>query len=371
MRKDKVLFLTAYVPHKAAAGEKNTMIMLNDLASSFDVDLIYYKYDYDSAYQPERDNVRVAGILKNSKWVKIRNILTFPFVHPVFSIRFSWNLLCKIRKLHDENKYKAIIFNHSNMFLYAKFLNRDVPKLLLCHDVIAQRVNRSSSWLMRKLCIASERFGLTMPNAHIFSFSQKDCDLIESVYGLPAKLNLDYIDESILRKTPTEIEDYFVLFGDWTRSENLDGAMWLVNEVCPLINTKTTIKVIGRGFPLNVNAGNNLVSIEVLGFVDDPYQMLSNCRALLTPLFQGAGIKVKVIEALACGTPVVGTDIAFEGLPVKFSNMMLLSNDKESFAKNMNVKMNLEERKRIKKEFVEDYTSETIPQFLAKLLNKA
>lgn len=369
MRKDKILFLTAYVPHKAAAGEKNTMIMLNDIASYYDVDLIYYKYDYDKAYQPERNNVRVVEVLKNSKWVKIKNILNFPFVHPVFSIRFNWTLLRKIRTLQDKNDYKAIIFNHSNMFLYAKFLKRDVPKLLLCHDVIAQRVNRSSSWLMRKLCIASEKYGLKIPNAHIFSFSQKDCDLIEKVYGLPAKLNLDYIDDAILSKAPSKIEDFFVLFGDWTRSENMEGAMWFINEVCPLLKKETKIKVIGRGFPMDVVEKNDIVSFEVLGFVDDPYQMISNCRALLTPLFQGAGIKVKVIEALACGTPVVGTDVAFEGLPTKFSNMMLLSNDKESFARNMDVTMDLEERKRIKKEFIEDYTSETIPQFLVKLFS--
>ena len=43
--KEKILFLTAYVPNKAAAGEKNTMIMLNDLASCYDVDLIYFKYE--------------------------------------------------------------------------------------------------------------------------------------------------------------------------------------------------------------------------------------------------------------------------------------------------------------------------------------
>ena len=49
--KDKILFITAYVPHKAAAGEKNTMIMLNDLAESYDIDLVYFKYDYDNFYR--------------------------------------------------------------------------------------------------------------------------------------------------------------------------------------------------------------------------------------------------------------------------------------------------------------------------------
>ena len=73
--KDKILFITAYVPHKAAAGEKNTMIMLNDLAESYDVDLVYFKYDYDNFYQPERDNVKVLKVFKNSKFIKIWGIL--------------------------------------------------------------------------------------------------------------------------------------------------------------------------------------------------------------------------------------------------------------------------------------------------------
>ena len=87
------------------------------------------------------------------------------------------------------------------------------------------------------------------------------------------------------------------------------------------------------------------------------------------PLFQGAGIKVKVIEALACGTPIIGTDIAFEGLPTKYTRMMVLSNNKNSFASNMHISMSLQERIQVKKEFIADYTSETIPQFLMRLLS--
>ncbi|MFR6639554.1 MAG: hypothetical protein ACLURQ_21975 [Bacteroides thetaiotaomicron] len=52
--KEKILFLTAYVPNKAAAGEKNTMIMLNDLASCYDVDLIYFKYDWENDYSARK-----------------------------------------------------------------------------------------------------------------------------------------------------------------------------------------------------------------------------------------------------------------------------------------------------------------------------
>ena len=142
--------------------------------------------------------------------------------------------------------------------------------------------------------------------------------------------------------------------------------MWFIKEVCPFINNNIVLKIIGRGFQ-NILVDNDKIKIEIMGFVDDPYQIISNSRAMIVPLFRGAGIKVKVIEALACGTPVIGTDIAFEGLPLKYSKMMLLANNKESFVENLNINIDLEERIRVKNEFLIDYTSETIPQFLLKI----
>ena len=170
--KEKILFLTAYVPNKAAAGEKNTMIMLNDLASCYDVDLIYFKYDWENDYVPERGNVNTKLTIRNSIMTKLKNVCNFPFVHPTFSIRFNWLILRRVRDLLKMNHYKVVIFNHSNMFLYGRYIDKRIPKILLCHDVIAQRVLRSSSYLMQKICIFSERMSLNLPNAHIFSFSQ-------------------------------------------------------------------------------------------------------------------------------------------------------------------------------------------------------
>ena len=77
--KEKILFLTAYVPNKAAAGEKNTMIMLNDLASCYDVDLIYFKYDWENDYVPERGNVNTKLTIRNSIMTKLKNVCNFPF----------------------------------------------------------------------------------------------------------------------------------------------------------------------------------------------------------------------------------------------------------------------------------------------------
>lgn len=48
----KILFLTAFVPNEAAAAEKNTKFMLDDLGRFYLVDLVYFKYDIDESYIP-------------------------------------------------------------------------------------------------------------------------------------------------------------------------------------------------------------------------------------------------------------------------------------------------------------------------------
>lgn len=372
MRRKRILFITAYVPHKAAAGEKNTMIMLNDLGTKYDVDVVLYKYDREPYYIPTSANVKVIQVYKNSTLRKIWGILNFPFIHPVYSIRFSWFEVLQLNRIIRKNHYDLIMLNHSNVFLIGKFVCSKIPKVLFAHDVIAQRVMRSSSKVMQKICIGSERFGFKMPNAHIFSFSPKDCNLIKSLYHKEANVCLDYIDDAIINKEITEVQPYFMFFGDWYRSENYEGCLWFFKNVAPLIKKPTTFKIVGRMFPKEKLVNTNpLVTVEILGFVDDPYDILTKSAALITPLFQGAGIKVKVIEALASGVPVIGTDIAFEGLPKQFSSFMKLCDTPQQYIEQMQQvsSVHIDERRKMKQDFVDFYQRGNIKDYIEKILS--
>jgi len=371
MERKKILFITAYVPHKAAAGEKNTMIMLDDLGSLYDVDVIYYRYKREVKYIPTSPNVHIVQECRNSTLRKIWGILNFPFIHPIYSIRFSWLEVFFLKRLISKKKYNIVMLNHSNVFLFGKFISSRIPKVLFAHDVIAQRVTRSSSVFLQKICVWSEKYSLNMPNVHIFSFSPKDCNLIRNVYHKEAKVCLDYIDNAIIDKEITEIESYFMFFGDWYRSENYEGCLWFFENVAPLIHQPTTFKIVGRMFPKDKLVNKNpLVKVEILGFVDDPYEMLTKATALITPLFQGAGIKVKVIESLACGVPVIGTEIAFEGLPQQFSNFMRLCEKPHQYIEQMKKvsDISIENRKQTKRDFVKFYQQENIKDYTEKIL---
>lgn len=71
--------------------------------------------------------------------------------------------------------------------------------------------------------------------------------------------------------------------------------------------------------------------MSLSGTVDDVVPWLQRLDIMVSPLRIGAGTKLKVAEAMACGLPVVGTSLAFAGLPGRSGEHFLQADDDESF----------------------------------------
>ena len=365
----EILFITAFTPSEIGASVKNTKIMLEKLSCKHSVDLIYFRYAYDTQYTPPNSNVNVCMIWNNSLLFKLINILLCPFFYPQFSVRYNWWYMHKINRLLSKRHYDVILFDHSQLFLYAKFLKCDSKKVLISHDVIAQRAQRAYNVVAYKWCMFSERFCLNIPNSRIFTFSDKDCTLIKSLYGYKSYVSHAYLEKNVIQASPLEIDEEYVMFGMWGRSDNLDGAIWFFDNVAPLLNKRINIKIIGKGFPEKklMEIHPNII-VEYLGFVDNPYNIIANCKAVLAPIFTGAGLKQKVAESLACGTPVIGTDVALEGLPEECSEWMLLANDDVTFAKYVeNIHFSLESRMKLKTQFLDCFDKGRLPDYIDSL----
>lgn len=363
-----ILFLTPYVPSNRAGGENFTRQLLIHLSESFKVDLLYYKYADDPSYVCPNDNIRVVKEIINSTKLKLRNVLHYPCIHPIFSVRFSKEILIFIQQLINNNKYDLLFLDHSQMALYGTFFP-DMKKILMSHDVMAQRYSRIGNWLSKKLILAGEGKMMKQKNLIVYSFSEKDRKIIHDTYGIDSKVTHFYLDESIIDAVPTQIEKKIVFFGKWKRMDNFEGLKWFFDSVYDQMDQSIQIDIIGNWLPNDfIERISKLDKVKYWGYVDNPYPLIANSIATVSPLFSGAGVKVKVVESIACGTPVIGTDIAFEGLPKKYSKMMLLANDVTGYLKSLSMEMPIDERTRIKQEFIDDYNSETIPQFLLKYL---
>jgi glycosyltransferase involved in cell wall biosynthesis len=368
----KILFITAFTPEENCGGGKNTIGLINDLSKSFEVDLIYWKSRSEGLYTSPNKNVFIRTIFKSSRLRQLLNILLMPFLYRYFTVKFNWLSLISIRSIIKKNKYDVVFFDHSQVFLYSKFIDKKTPKFLLSLDVISQRVSRLSNKFIQKFCELSESFCLSAQNSYSMVLNEKDRSLIKQFFGIDSAVCSVYFDEKVTSCETSVINDEFVFFGNWIREDNLNGLLWFLDQVLPLIKDPIKIKIIGSVNYDFSNYNKKNIDIISLGFVDNPYSIISNCRAMIAPLFTGAGVKVKVIESFACGTPVIGTEIAFEGISKDYSSMMFKAHTPQEYAQYINNadKLNFSptEREDFKNKFLETYQSETIPNLIYKLI---
>jgi polysaccharide biosynthesis protein PslH len=119
---------------------------------------------------------------------------------------------------------------------------------------------------------------------------------------------------------------------DWL--PNQEGLKWFIKDVFPIILKKQPslqLFVVGKNTPQSFHKyeGKN---IKVLGFVENTQQVVSQCMLAVVPLFAGGGMRIKILNYLAQGIPVVSTTIGAEGISVKDKEHVLLANSAEKFA---------------------------------------
>lgn len=137
------------------------------------------------------------------------------------------------------------------------------------------------------------------------------------------------------RRAPGARDRAGALFvGHFGHEPNADAAAWLADEIVPALRRRgcdIEIILVGADPPSDVIA-RAPAGMRFTGPVDDLTPFLQGCRLALAPLRFGAGIKGKVIRAVAAGVPLVATPMALEGLPLCDGEHVMLANDAESFA---------------------------------------
>ena len=111
----------------------------------------------------------------------------------------------------------------------------------------------------------------------------------------------------------------FVFLGALNLSHNafgiehfLAGQFESVLQVIPNVR----LFIVGRGASdrLRRLAAQYQPHVELMGFVEDSDDVLLRCCAMLSPLLFGSGIKIKAIDALRCGVPLISTAEGVEGV---------------------------------------------------------
>lgn len=111
------------------------------------------------------------------------------------------------------------------------------------------------------------------------------------------------------------------------------GTAWFLEQVWPRIHETLHLTVGGKGADAALSAQLGAAPrTDVLGFVGDAEPYYERARVFIAPLLDGSGIKIKIINALRRGIPVVTTSVGVEGFPAGFNEFVAVADTPEAFA---------------------------------------
>jgi len=119
----------------------------------------------------------------------------------------------------------------------------------------------------------------------------------------------------------------FTALFSWT--PNVDAALWFCNQVWPGVLRRVPdakLLLVGRD-PTPAVRSLAGPAIEVTGAVADIRPYMTQARVAVAPLRSGGGTRLKVLEALGAGRPIVGTSIGLDGLAPLLGNGAIAADD--------------------------------------------
>jgi glycosyltransferase involved in cell wall biosynthesis len=354
----RVLLLTQILPYPPDSGPKvKTFHLLQHLARRHEVTLVSLVRSDAEAARAEalrglcaavhtvrlrRSRARDAGhlirsllasdsfIMRRDDSPELRALLAeltsrerFDIVHAdqLNMAQFAMDLPCGARVLDEHNAVWTIVQRMAGHSGYGKrlFLELEARRLRRYEAAICARFDALmvvSEPDHAFLQLAAADAGVTLPPAAI----------------IPIAVDAQGAPPVARAAAPLTILSMATMF--WP--PNVDGVLWFAREVFPLVRRAAPAArfvVMGARPPASVRRlADEDSSITVTGYVEDPAPYLEQTAALIVPVRAGGGMRVKILEALARGLPIVSTTIGYEGIALTPGEQLLVGDTPESFA---------------------------------------
>jgi glycosyltransferase involved in cell wall biosynthesis len=110
---------------------------------------------------------------------------------------------------------------------------------------------------------------------------------------------------------------------------------YFLAEVYPLIKQRSpsvSLTITGSTVGVDLDGLELEDSVHLSGYVDDIRPLVRSANVCVAPIREGGGTRLKILEAMALGTPVVATHKSAEGLDVFDGKHILLADDPREFA---------------------------------------
>lgn len=342
-KKYRVAFLTPANPIDADSGGKqfslDRLLHLSELA---DIDVFCLKDTSEQRHLLSEKlsgrPVYSAGELKPRTalhWIEsvIRGI-------PLSVWRNDVTELSQLIARHRSTHYDVIYIDHWLMWPASQQFNVKARRILNLHNaehLIFERAAQNYKGIMRG-ALQLEAFrvrrylrqiGAIADTIH--AISETDRSELSAIGIQESRITaiLPCVDSSI---TPAGKPHGRILFaGTLSWAPNAEGLEWFLREVLPNLPVTKPIQVIGGEPPSTWRHLPASTKVEFLGRVPSVDLFYKDAGVLIAPVFSGSGIKLKIVNSLARGLPVVTTTCGIEGFPPGWESAVRVCDDPLSF----------------------------------------
>ena len=280
----------------------------------------------------------------------------YPWRYTLFDQLYARSAARKLDELLIKFKPQLVVISHLTTCRYLPIIKRHKCHIIFDNhnveaDIFRQQSLSLTGWrtqLQAKLqCmyIQSKERNLLHQAEQVWVCSEQDSKLLENLYGkkiqphvIPNGINIaDY--ENVKNgkfSPPTELKlnpQTLIFIGTFGYQPNLNAAYFLIDKIYPLLRNiypECQLLLVGKDQPKKLlKTAKKYPNIICTATVPDVKPYLAASSVVVTPLFEGSGTRLKILEAFAAGKPVVSTTKGVEGINAKDGEHLLIRDDVE------------------------------------------
>lgn len=166
---------------------------------------------------------------------------------------------------------------------------------------------------------------------YCFNLNLRDAKKLEKIYKRESDflLPITFEDKVNFYSITTTNNNKYLLFVGSLFYANYMGIKWFIENVMEKLKNKQLV-IVGKDFERKRKELERS-NVKVVGTVENVEEYYREAEAVVMPIFSGAGMKVKVAEAMMYGKVIFGTTEAFEGYEIEYKQIGGICNTSKEF----------------------------------------